>query len=63
MSKTPNGKTNGLSDLREIKTGGFVLFPEVMRHSENYIQKDDGSFRNAVLISQYFKNFFDRRGT
>lgn len=34
-----------------IQTGGFVLFPEVMRHSENYIQKGDGSFRNAVLLS------------
>ncbi|MBO5569410.1 MAG: AbiA family abortive infection protein [Clostridia bacterium] len=34
-----------------IQTGGFVLFPEVMRHSENYIQKSDGSFRNAALIS------------
>lgn len=34
-----------------IKTGGFVFFPEVMRHSENYIQKSDGSFRNAVLVS------------
>ena len=22
-----------------IKTGGFVLFPEVMRHSENFIQR------------------------
>ncbi len=34
-----------------IKTGGFVLFPEVMRHSENFIQKSDGSFRNAALVS------------
>jgi len=34
-----------------IQTGGFVLFPEVMRHSENYIQKSDGSFCNAALIS------------
>lgn len=34
-----------------IKTGGFVLFPEVMRHSDNYIQKSDGSFRNAALVS------------
>lgn len=37
-----------------IKTGGFVLFPEVMRHSENFIQKSDGSFRNAVLISPIY---------
>ena len=34
-----------------ISTGGFVFFPEVMRHSENFIQKGDGSFRNSVLIS------------
>lgn len=37
-----------------IKTGGFVLFPEVMRHSENFIQKSDGSFRNSVLVSPIF---------
>ena len=36
---------------RYIKTGGFDLFPEVMRHSENFIQKSDGSFRNAALVS------------
>lgn len=34
-----------------ISSGGFVLFPEVMRHSKNYIQKGDGSFRNSSLIS------------
>ena len=34
-----------------IKTGGFTFFPEVMRCSENYIQKSDGSFRHASLIS------------
>ena len=34
-----------------IETGGFVLFHEVMRHSENFIQKSDGSFRNAALVS------------
>ena len=34
-----------------IKNGSFSLFPEVMRHSENYIQKGDGSFRNSTLIS------------
>lgn len=37
-----------------IKTGGFVLFPEVMRHSENFIQKSDGSFRNATLVSPIY---------
>ena len=37
-----------------IKTGGFVLFPEVMRHSDNFIQKSDGSFRNAALVSPIF---------
>ena len=34
-----------------IATGGFVLFPEIMQCSENYIQKGDGSFRNSALIS------------
>lgn len=34
-----------------IKDGSFVLFPEIMRHSENYIQKGDGSFRHSALIS------------
>ena len=34
-----------------IKNGGFVFFPEVMRHSENFIQKSDGSFRNSSLVS------------
>ncbi|MFV4964698.1 AbiA family abortive infection protein [Lactobacillus delbrueckii subsp. allosunkii] len=34
-----------------IDLGGFVLFPEMMHHSENFIQKADGSFRNATLIS------------
>lgn len=36
---------------RYIKTGGFVFFPEVMRHTDNFIQKSDGSFRNATLVS------------
>lgn len=34
-----------------ISGGGFVLFTEVMKHTENFIQKGDGSFRNSVLIS------------
>ena len=34
-----------------ISTGGFVFFPDIMRCSENYIQKGDGSFRNSALIS------------
>ena len=34
-----------------IKSGAFVLFPEVMSQSENYIQKADGSFRDSALIS------------
>ena len=34
-----------------ISTGGFVIFPEIMLCSENYIQKGDGSFRNSALIS------------
>lgn len=36
---------------RYIASGCFVLFPEVMRHSENFIQKGDGSFRNSALVS------------
>ena len=34
-----------------IETGGFVLFTEVMRHSENFIQKSDGGFRHSALVS------------
>ena len=34
-----------------IKTGSFVLLPSVMFQSENFIQKSDGSFRDASLIS------------
>lgn len=34
-----------------IKSGCFSLFPEVMRHSENFIQKSDGSFRSSKLVS------------
>lgn len=34
-----------------IDSGAFVLFPKMMHHSENFIQKADGSFRNSALIS------------
>ena len=34
-----------------IKTGAFVLYPGAMQRSENYIQKGDGSFRDATLIA------------
>lgn len=34
-----------------IENGSFVLFNEAMCRSENYIQKSDGSFRDASLIS------------
>lgn len=34
-----------------IHYGGFVFFAPVMRHSDNFIQKGDGSFRNSKLIS------------
>lgn len=34
-----------------IDSGAFVLIPEMMHHSENFIQKADGSFRNSALIS------------
>lgn len=33
-----------------IKTGGFVVFPNALHQTENYIQKGDGSFRNSSLI-------------
>lgn len=34
-----------------ISSGAFVLYPGAMLRSENYIQKGDGSFRDAFLIS------------
>ena len=34
-----------------IQSGSFVLFPAAMHRSENYIQKSDGSFRDASLVS------------
>ena len=34
-----------------IKNGTFVLFDNLMHQSENYIQKSDGSFRDASLVS------------
>jgi AbiA family abortive infection protein len=34
-----------------IKHGHCVLFSSVMFRTENYLQKSDGSFRNATLIS------------
>lgn len=34
-----------------IKTGAFVLFPDAMHCSENYIQKNDGSFRDSSLLA------------
>lgn len=36
---------------RYIKSGAFVLSPAAMHRSENYIQKGDGSFRDASLLS------------
>lgn len=35
---------------RYVKTASFVLFPSVMHQSENFLQKGDGSFRDASLI-------------
>ena len=58
FSKLPDKDKDEISGedffKRYIKTGGLVLFPEIMRHSENYIQKSDGSFRNATLVSPIF---------
>ena len=34
-----------------ISTGSFVNFPHVMFHTKHFIQKDDGSFRDAELLS------------
>lgn len=34
-----------------IKKAAFVLFPEAMHQSENFLQKGDGSFRDSSLIS------------
>lgn len=34
-----------------VATGGFVLFDTFIRASENFIQKGDGSFRDASLVS------------
>lgn len=34
-----------------IKTASFILFPQVMHQSENFLQKSDGSFRDASLVS------------
>ena len=34
-----------------IKNGAFIFSENAMHQSENYIQKSDGSFRDAALIS------------
>lgn len=34
-----------------IKSGSFLLFESAIQRSENYIQKRDGSFRDASLVS------------
>lgn len=34
-----------------IKTSSFVLFSAVMHQSENFLQKSDGSFRDASLVA------------
>lgn len=34
-----------------IKNASFVLFPEAMHQSENFLQKGDGSFRDSSLLS------------
>ena len=34
-----------------IENGSFVLIKNAMHSSENYIQKSDGSFRDAALVS------------
>ena len=34
-----------------IRNGTFVMIPEIMHLSDNYIQKGDGSFRDSTLVS------------
>lgn len=34
-----------------IKSGNFMLYPEFMTVSENFLQKSDGTFRDSSLIS------------
>ena len=34
-----------------VSNGSFVNFPYVMFHTSHYMQKDDGSFRDAELLS------------
>ena len=34
-----------------IENAAFVLFPEAMHQSENFLQKGDGSFRDSSLLS------------
>ena len=34
-----------------IEKAAFVLFPEAMHQSENFLQKGDGSFRDSSLLS------------
>lgn len=34
-----------------IRKASFVLFPEAMHQSENFLQKGDGSFRDSSLLS------------
>jgi len=36
-----------------IKNGTGILFPEFLFRTENFIQKGDGSFRNAHLVSPF----------
>lgn len=36
---------------RYIQSASFVLFPNAMHQSENFLQKSDGSFRDSSLLS------------
>ena len=45
-----------------IQNGAFILFQNVMHISENYIQKSDGSFRDATLISPLLYIIFQALG-
>lgn len=45
-----------------ISSGGFCQYPSMMHRSENYIQKGDGSFRDASLVSPIlYSNLLEKK--
>lgn len=45
-----------------INSASFILFPNVMQQSENFLQKGDGSFRDASLIAPVLYLIFQAVG-